>query len=317
MTDEIASHLRPLILAGPTGSGKSAVALELARLLDGEIICADSRQVYDRMRIVSAGPSDAELAAVPHVGYHVVDPLETYDAGRFVREADERMQAAQRRGRVPIFVGGTGMYLRSWRFGLEDVPDKDDAVRAKLTADLESEGLASLFARLQAIDPVTAERIGPTDPHRTIRALEVHAVTGVPASETRRSFFSQPARFAADWVLMEAPQPWLSDRIAKRAKKMFDAGLVDEAVALRAYVGEGHRLLKTMGTEEALMVADREQAQEAALKAVHIRTRQYARRQRIWFRKEDWWTRVSAEELAGVSAEKAAQTVLSNLGRDR
>lgn len=311
------STLRPLVFAGPTASGKSAIALELARLLDGEIICADSRQVYARMRIVSAGPSDADCAAAPHVGYHVVDPLETYDAGRFVREADERMHAAQRRGRVPIFVGGTGMYLRSWRFGLDDVPDKDDAIRAQLNAELERDGLTPLFERLRGIDPVTAERIGPTDPHRTIRALEVHAVTGVPASETRRSFFSRPPRIEADWVLLEAPQPWLRDRVATRATKMFDAGLVDEATALRAHVGEGHRLLKTMGTEEALALADGQVTAKDALQAVAIRTRQYARRQRIWFRKEDWWTRLPAEELAAVSAEKAAQTVLSNLARDR
>jgi tRNA dimethylallyltransferase len=285
--------LTPLVIAGPTAAGKSELALRLAARDDGMIICADSRQVFEGMVIGSGGPSDADRARAPHAGYNDVPPEQTWDAGRFLEVADAHVAAAQQRGKRPILVGGSGMYLRSWRFGLGDVPPRDDAVRARLESEVAAQGAPALHARLQQLDPDAASRIEPQDPVRVVRALEIHEVTGGRASE-RRVSHAGPERVQARWVLLEADTGFLRPRLKARAAAMLAAGLVDEARALRRRLGPEHRLLSTMGYQEALLVVDGALDEPAAVDAIERRWWQYARRQRTWFRKEPWWHRLDA-----------------------
>lgn len=290
--DEVA--FVPVVLAGPTASGKSGLALALAERLGGEIVCADSRQVYEGMVIGAAGPSEDERRRARHVGYHEVPPEERYDAGRFLADTDRFVREVSARGHLPILVGGSGLYLRSWRHGLSDVPARDDEVRARLERELERDGVEALHARLAREDPDAAREIQPRDPVRVVRALEILEVSGQRPSELRKSHGSDDVRVHARWLLLEAPMEWLTARLEQRAREMFEAGLVDEAVALRERLGPGHPLLGTMGYEEALLLAEGTLDEERALATLVRRQRQYARRQRTWFRKERWWTRLDA-----------------------
>lgn len=292
----VRSALTPVVLAGPTASGKSGLAAALARALDGVVVCADSRQVYEGMVIGAAAPSEEERALVPHLGYNTVPPEERYDAARFLRDTDQAVTEVQASGRVPLLVGGSGLYLRCWRYGLSDVPARDDAVRARLEREVETDGVEALYTRLSVTDPEAARGIKPTDPIRVVRALEIHEVTGRPASELRVSHAANEPRVDAHWLLLDAPPEWLVPRLERRAQAMFHEGLVDEARALRARLGPDHPLLKTMGYEEALLLADGTLDERAGLERIAIRQRQYAKRQRTWFKKEPWWERLDARD---------------------
>jgi len=303
---------KPLVLAGPTGSGKSGLALALAAAHDGAIICADSRQVYAHMRIGAAGPTDDELQQVWHLGYHEVAPHEVFAAGDFISRTDAAIAEVQAAGKWPLLVGGTGLYLRAWRFGLDDVPRADPALRQKLEDDLAEKGSVAMHQELADVDPESAAAITPTDPVRIVRALEVFAMTGQKASTLRTTHFSGAPRHDADFVLLNPDRAWLVPRIEQRARQMFDDGLVDEAVALRAVLHdvEGdapHRLLQTMGYEEALKLHDGAMTSEEALEQTFIRQRQFARRQRTWFKKETWW------EVFDIASDADLQAVLRTL----
>jgi tRNA dimethylallyltransferase len=282
----------PLVIAGPTGVGKSGLALDVAERATGTIVCADSRQVYETMVIGTAAPDAQERRRVPHVGFCEVPPEAVYDAGRFVAETDARCARLAADGRLPLLVGGTGMYLRSWRYGLDDVPEADPTVRAQLEAELDEVGPERLHRRLAGIDPETAARVAPTDPVRIVRALELFEMTGEKASDLRRSHQDAAPRVDATWVLLDAPLDWIEPRLHRRAEQMLADGLVDEALALRDRLGAEHRLVKTMGYEEALALHDGELPREAALTRIVKRQRRYAKRQRTWFKKEPWWRRI-------------------------
>ena len=289
MSSKSTFHL-PVVLAGPTGIGKSAIALSLAEKLGAEIICGDSRQVYEGMYIGAAGPTAQEQKRVPHLGYHVVPPEEAYDAGRFWQDTDRYVAEVQARGRYPIIVGGTGLYLRIWRYGLTDVPPKDDAIRARLEMEVAQGQLPELYQKLLRIDPEAASGIEAQDSVRIVRALEIWEITGQKPSELRKSHGARPPRQDAYWFLLDAEMSWLEKRLHHRAKEMFALGLVAESEALVQRLGEAHTLSKTMGYQEAYAFAQKRITSEEALERTFRRQRQYAKRQRTWFRKETWWS---------------------------
>lgn len=293
---------RPLVLAGPTASGKSGLALALAERTGGAIVCADSRQVYRGMRIGTAGPTDAELAAVPHHLFHTRAPTDRLDAAQWALEARATCAALMDAGTWPILVGGTGLYLRALRLGLADAPPKDPAVRAALEDRLHTEGLPALFAALQEVDPERAARVGASDAVRIVRALEIVQLTGKPASAQRTWRLDAPPLFDAHWLLLWPQSDWLAKRLKRRAKAMFDDGLVPEATALRAQYGADDALVHTMGYAEALALDDGTMTAEEALAATVKRQRAYAKRQRTWFKKEPWFARL---DPAGLTSEDA------------
>lgn len=276
---------RILIIAGPTAAGKTAAAIQLAQKLGGEIISADSRQVYRGLDIGSAKASAVERALVRHHLLDCVEPTERFDAARFVDAAREIIAHIIQRKHVPIIAGGTGLYLRALCGGLAKAPAKDASLRTELEAYAEQQGNAALHARLAKVDVDSAMRIPQGDRLRTIRALEVFELTGISLSEhhRRHAFADRPYRDC--WLVVDRPKQELEERIAQRSQAMFAAGLVDEAIGLRQRFGD-IELLQTMGYAEALALADKKISKAKAIEQTRLRTRRYAKRQRTWFKRE-------------------------------
>ncbi|MBH9575621.1 tRNA (adenosine(37)-N6)-dimethylallyltransferase MiaA [Inhella proteolytica] len=292
--------LSPLILVGPTGAGKTAAALALAERLPLEIISVDSALIYRAMDIGSAKPTAAERAAVPHHLIDIRDPLESYSAAQFVADAQRCVAEVQARGRLPLLVGGTMLYVKALREGLSDMPPSRPELRAQLDAEAAARGWPALHAELAAGDPVTAARLHPTDSQRIQRALEVLRGTGRPLSD----WHARAVRSAGvDWPLISIEtedRAWLHQRLDARFDAMLAAGFLDEMRALRAR-GDLHLELPSMRCVgyrqawEALDEADppnlrtlRERAQAA--------TRQLAKRQITWLRSMPTRIRLEAKD---------------------
>lgn len=309
---QVTSAFAPVVIAGPTACGKSALALALAERIGGEIVCADSRQLYQGMHVASAAPDDDERARVPHHLYESMPPEgPAMTAGAWAARADDVIASIRARDRVPILVGGTGLYLRAWRIGLE--APGDPAVRARID-DEAANNLAATYARLQTVDAEAADAIEPTDRMRIVRALEIFEVSGRPRGAINP--LAKPPRAPAahaTWLLLDVALDALEPRIRARAEKMFAAptnvgppmnmggvaasGIVAEACALAARLPPGHKLLETLGVSEALDVASGRASVDDAVTKTTLRTRQYARRQRTWFKKEPWWHRLDASAV--------------------
>lgn len=283
----VSPNLTPIVIAGPTASGKSALAMKLALELGGEIVCADSRQIYQRMSIGTACPSVQEYEQVCHHGFERLDPKENYSAGQFIEDTDAYILEIQARQKRPILVGGTGLYLRAWRFGLDDVLPADLQIRA----NLDQQDLPSLYERLKLVDPESAVLIKPSDSVRIKRALEIYEISGAKPSALRQTDWAREPRVQATWFLLRPAMSELDTHLRTRVSQMFDQGLVQEAVLLRDYLGEQDlcERLKTPGYLEALELSEQKIGLEQAKERVFRRHRQYAKRQNTWFKKETWW----------------------------
>ena len=264
----------PISIAGPTASGKSAVAMEVARHLQAEIISVDSMQVYRGLDIGTAKPSAAEQGGIPH---HLIDCAgleETYDAARFVRDAIE----AERQIERPIFCGGTGLYFQAWLEGLGETPQADAAMRSTIEAMSHEEQLAEL----KAADSVTFERIDQQNPRRVVRALEVIRQTGKPFSEQRAEWQNTvPDKF----FLIERDRDDLRSRIEARVDGRFAAGLVEETCSLRAALEDNRVAQQALGYRQVIGHLRGEQDLPDTVALVKSRTWQFARRQMTWFRR--------------------------------
>jgi tRNA dimethylallyltransferase len=230
---------RPLAVAvmGPTASGKTDFAVDWAQRLDTEVVSVDSALVYRRMDIGSAKPDAATLALAPHRLIDVREPHEPYSAADFARDALGAMRALADRGRVPLLVGGTGLYFKALLEGLSELPESDPATRALLHAELAARGLDALHAELCGVDPVAGARIKRGDTQRTLRALEVFRLSGVPISTWQSKGRASAARFpfrVLKLVLAPADRSVLHGRIARRFDAMLVAGFLDEVCALKA-----------------------------------------------------------------------------------
>ena len=285
-----------LVIGGPTASGKSALALALCGRVGGEVVNADSQQVYRGMDIGTGKPTPAERALVTHHLYDVAHPAEQLDAARFVALADAAIEDIRGRGLRPIVVGGTGLWLRAlWR-GLVDVPARDEVFRTRLRDEAAQLGWALLHRRLAEVDAETAGRIAPADGIRIERALEVFALTGEPLSVHHRRHALGAPRHEASHLLLDLPMSELDERIARRVSTMFDDGLVEETRTLMADPETRGRLGAVMGYREALAVIEGRMNRKEAQGLVVRAQRQYAKRQRTWFNGETHWTRASPEE---------------------
>ena len=347
MTDDARPQRPPplgLCLAGPTASGKTAVALALARELPLEVISVDSALVYRGMDIGTAKPTAAERAAVPHHLIDLVDPAETYSAARFVADATRLAAEVRARGRLPLLAGGTMLYFRALREGLDAMPPADPALRAALDARAAAEGWPALHAELARVDPGTAARLAPHDRQRIQRALEVWQLTGRPlsqwqrgeaadlgdhggidGSDTVRAGRAPPPAEApgpAAWPLLAlepASRAWLHARIAERFDAMLGAGFVDEVRALRAR-GDLHPGLPSMrcvGYRQVWAALDAArvspeatpQAWAAMRDAAIAATRQLAKRQLTWLRS------MPGREVVACDAPDARAQALARLRR--
>lgn len=275
-----------VVIAGPTASGKTALAIEVARRIDAEIISADSQQVYRHFDIGMAKPSPAELAAVPHHLVNVVEPTEDFSAARFGVLADASIAAIRARGKRVVVVGGTGLYLRVLLHGVMEAPSRDEALREELEAFADEHGNAALHARLAEVDAVTAAKHPVADRLRVIRALEIHALTGKPASEHRQEHAFTEDRYPYQLWVLNPERDAVYATINTRTQKMFDAGLIDET---RRNVERGWRNtapMRAVGYVQSLEVIDGTNSLNDAIADTAQATRKYAKRQFTWFKKE-------------------------------
>ena len=275
-----------LILTGPTGSGKSGLALELAERLDAEIVCVDSMTLYRGMDIGTAKPDAADRARVPHHLLDVLDPWESSSVVWWLDRAAACVTDIASRGKQALLVGGTAQYLDAVLHGLFDGPGADEAIRRRLGEDAERDGVEALHARLSAVDPVAAGRIHANNVRRVVRALEVYELTGRPISawQTQKRG-DRPATFADRCLALDLPRGRLYERIDRRVVTMFDAGLVEEVRALTASPrGLGAQAGQGLGYKELLPHLAGEVTRAQAVAEVQTRSRNFAKRQMTWFR---------------------------------
>jgi tRNA dimethylallyltransferase len=277
--------IRIAVIAGPTASGKSALSVALARRVGGEIVNADSQQVYRGLDVGTAKPTAEERRAAPHHLLDLVEPGGGMDAARFAALADEAIASIAARGRVPIVAGGTGLYVRALLHGVVAAPGRDPALRARLEAEAERLGRAALHARLAAVDPDAARAIRPNDLVRVVRALEIAAAGGRP-SQLHAAHAFREDRYDAVILALDRPREELHARIDARVAEMFAGGLLDEARALAARFGGALPARLPIGYAEAHACATGALDLDEAIRRVRVAHRRYARRQIVWLRKE-------------------------------
>jgi tRNA dimethylallyltransferase len=290
MTDRASK--RAVLIAGPTASGKSALALALAEALGGTIINADSMQVYRDLRIVTARPTAQEEARVPHLLYGHVDAAENYSVGRWCVEASAALAAVERAGRLPVVVGGTGLYFKALTRGLAAVPPIPPQIRAAVRERLEREGIAALYAELGERDAATARRLMPRDRARVTRALEVVLATGRSLTDWHAEGMKpalDPA--AAIKVFLDIERAELYRRIDGRFDAMLASGALDEVRALaRRNLDPALPAMKAHGVPWLIRHLDGGIDLAAAVEGAKRDTRRYSKRQGTWFRHQlpDW-----------------------------
>lgn len=270
-------------LSGPTASGKSALAIPLARQLGAEIVSVDSMAVYRDLDIGTAKPTGAERSMVPHHVLDVVSAARPYSIAQWLEDASRAVADCRSRGRRILFVGGTPLYLRAVRDGLAPLPPADHDLRRRLADEASTAGPECLHDRLRGIDPVSAARIHPRDAKRLIRALEVAQTTGRPLSA---AFAPAPnPLFESRLMIVDLPRATLYDRIDRRVERMFAAGLVDETRAALAQPGGiGPTARQAAGYAEAIELLEGRIDLAAAIRRTQQRTRQLAKRQLTWLR---------------------------------
>ena len=276
-----------IAVAGPTASGKSDLGLALARRLDGEVICMDSMQIYRRMDIGTAKPTAQERAMVPHHMLDVADPTEAYAVADYAVAAERVIAEILSRGKVPILVGGTGLYLKALMDGLSlGGAGGDERLRAELNALAdEPGGKERLHARLAAVDPETAARLHPNDRRRVIRALEVYEQTGVPMSRQNHAAQDRPFRVLP--LVLEWPRELLYARLETRVHRMMEMGLLSEVRALlESGVAPAAQSMQGIGYKELIPAAMGQGDVDRAVWDIIVHTRHYAKRQGTWFRAE-------------------------------
>jgi tRNA dimethylallyltransferase len=276
-----------VLIAGPTASGKSALALDLAERHGGLIVNADSMQVYRELRVLTARPSADEEARVPHALYGHVPGAEAYSAGRFVAEAGAAIAAAREEGRLPIIVGGTGLYFKALLEGLSPIPPIPSEVRSHWRAEAARRGAEALHGELRDRDPETAARLRPSDPQRVVRALEVLEATGRPLSYWQ-NLPGVPVIQAGNCLrLVVSPE---RDEVYRRCDARFEGMIEKGAVEeVRALAGQGLDpalpVMRALGVRPLLQYVQGELELDRAVTAAKLETRQYVKRQQTWLRR--------------------------------
>ncbi|WP_457796564.1 tRNA (adenosine(37)-N6)-dimethylallyltransferase MiaA [Methylocystis sp. S23] len=280
MSDSITSA-RAILIAGPTASGKSALALELAKRVGGAVVNADSMQVYTDLRIITARPTPEEEAQVPHFLFGHVDAGVNYSVGRYLADLARTLRDVQARGLTPIMTGGTGMYFKSALYGLSDIPAVPEEVRAQLREASQGKTPQALHAELAAKDPDTAARLRPTDPQRVMRALEVLAATGRPLASyqgARGAPLLDAARCPA--FFLAPARETLYARIDSRFDKMMEMGALDEVARLRERgLDPALPAMRAHGVPGLIAYLDGLATLDAAITRGKLDTRRYAKRQ--------------------------------------
>lgn len=299
---DIARDRRAVLIAGPTASGKSALALAFAERLGGVIINADSMQVYAGLRILTARPDEAETARAPHRLYGHVDPAERYTVARWREDVAAAIAAVEAEGRLPIIVGGTGLYFQALTEGLAIVPPIPEALRVELDREADRIGVAALHARLASRDKDAFARLKPNDRTRVLRALEVVEATGRPLAHWQREPGLPPliAPHEAHRLVLAPDRAELYARIDRRFDAMVASGALEEAGAFLARrLDPALPAMKVIGVAEFAAHLAAETTLDAAIEKAKMQTRRYAKRQGTWFRNQmGGWGRADSPSAA-------------------
>ncbi len=301
-----------IILTGPTASGKTRVAMKLADRLDAEIVSIDSIAVYRGMDIGTAKPSSVDRQLVQHHLLDVVAPTEEYSVAQFLEHAARATEGILARGRRPLFVGGTPMYLKGLLYGFDPGPPADWEFRRAVETDIRLHGIDALHKRLVQVDPLSAARLPATDTRRITRALEVAYLTGIPLSHRQTQFERIASKNSAPLFAIRWPRELLHQRIEMRVASMFKGGLVDEVSGLLRQYGTLARTAATaVGYREVISHLDGSIPLETAMQEVLFHTRQLARRQETWFRSLPSlrWLEVADETALEDCVEKIVQSI--------
>lgn len=280
-----------ICLMGPTACGKTDLAIRLSQKIKADIISVDSAMVYREMDVGTAKPTEAELKIAPHRLINLCDSSDIYSTGQFCMDAMREINTIFSHHRTPLLVGGTMLYFHKLLFGLAELPTADAAIREKLSKETEKIGLKAMHGKLQAIDPVAAQKIKPQDPQRIARALEVFYITGKPISQLQQE--QQPSLLADYNVISIALIPedraWLHDRIAKRFEAMLEAGFIEEVRALyqRGDITPDMPSMRIVGYRQAWEYLDGKIDFETMKQKAIAATRQLAKRQMTWLRSWD------------------------------
>ncbi len=299
---------RVICIVGPTASGKTRLSVALAQALDAEIVSFDSMQLYRRMDIGTAKPTQEEQGGVPHHMIDVLDPAEEYSVGRYVQQADACVQRILAAGKPVILVGGTGLYVDSLVAGRQFAPCPQSGRREELTALAQQCGIEPLMEQLRRVDPLAAASIHPSNQKRVIRALEVYLETGIPFSEHNRRTQAQPPRYRPVWIGLDyIHREALYARITRRVDEMLERGLEAE---VRALLDEGvpptATSMQAIGYKELVRCLEGKESRQEAVEAIVLGTRHYAKRQRTWFRRNqavNWLMLEDAPDFARVFLE--------------
>ncbi len=309
-----------IAIAGPTASGKSDLAIYLAETFDGEIVNYDSLQLFRQLTIGTAKPSEGDQQRVPHHLIDILDPDETSSAGAYQRRAREVLDGIRNRDRLPILVGGTGLYLRAVMEGLFDGPGPSTYWRTRMQARAEEKGREYLHSLLERLDPASAQRIAPRDLPKVIRALEVRLMTGQRLSSHLDSTPRRPIKgFAFNIIGLDPPRAALYERIGRRVGQMFEAGLVEEVKSILARgVKPEASAFRAIGYRQVLEYIDGTISLDDAMMLTERDTRRYAKRQLTWFRKQHTVTWFDGFGDEGQIRERIHQFIdhtLGNLGQ--
>jgi tRNA dimethylallyltransferase len=300
-----------IAVVGPTGTGKSDLALELAQNFGGEIVNCDSVQLYRYLDIGTAKTPVAERRGIPHHLIDIIDPDQLFTAGDYVRIARPILREIASRGRIPVVTGGTGFYFRSLICGLFEGPSRDDDLRERLARRSPQ----SLFRLLWRFDPMAASRIHPNDRNKLIRALEVCLLTRKPMTSLFQHNRAALTGFRMLVLGLDPPREQLAERINLRCHRMFESGLVEEVrLVLSLGFPATSKALESIGYREALMYLGGDISYEAAIRLTQAATRQYAKRQRTWFRREadvSWFHSFGDQKETFESAKAAAAATLN------
>lgn len=287
-----------LVIAGPTASGKTDLAVELAKRYGGEVVSADSMQIYKRMNIGTAKPDMAELQGIPHHMMDFLEPQEGYSVAEYVKSAHEIIADIKSRGKLPIIAGGTGLYINSLIDDVEFSPAEDNGeIRAELEERVRCEGIESLMEELWKIDPVSAEKIHPNNTKRVIRAVEYYRLNNAPISEQSRE--RESSRYSPLMLMIDRPRALLYERIEKRVDIMLGCGLIDEVSGLMAEgLTKKNLSMQGIGYKEVIDYLRGFSTKSEMTRIIKRDTRHYAKRQLTWFNRDKRMHKIDGDLLA-------------------
>lgn len=304
--------MKPLLaIVGPTATGKTDVAIELAKIMQGEVISADSMLVYRHMDIGTAKPSTQEMQGIPHHMIDVVNPDEEFSVAMYQTTTEELIGTITARGKLPLLVGGTGLYVRSVIDHYDFSAASDPALREQLQREAEQIGVQGMHHKLASVDPLSAERLHPNDLRRVIRALEIYYQTGTPMSQQQSMANNSNPKYRYKMFGLTMDRQLLYNRIDRRVDLMLERGLVEEVQRLMAQYDTLGTALQGLGYKEIIAYLKGEYSLEEAIELLKRNTRRFAKRQLTWFRADrriQWLDMEKYQNKQEVAREIAQQT---------